>query len=355
MSDLTANLALPLILGSQAQKHVTHNESLQVLDALVQLAVISRSETVPPLSPPEGTRYLLPSGVTGAWAGHEGTLAIRAAQTWQFLSPGEGWRAYVLDEGAQVVFSGGAWVTMPLPDLNNVAGLGIATGYDATNRLAVSAEATLLSHAGAGHQLKLNKASTGETASLLFQSNWSGRAEMGIAGSDDFAIKASANGATWFEGLRVEGATGRASMPQGAAIDGALTGSGVVGTVSQSGGVTTGAVMERGANASGEFVKFADGTLICTQVLTLAYVETWALKLDWAFPEGFAAPPSLSIAIDADSLAAGSAIGAGAISFAGFEGIASSGARAVIYAANGNSFASGDSCEVSVTAIGRWA
>lgn len=37
----------------------------------------------------------------------------------------------------------------------------------------------------------------------------------------------------------------------------------IVGTVSQSGGAATGAIIERGSNANGEYVKFADGTLIC--------------------------------------------------------------------------------------------
>lgn len=38
----------------------------------------------------------------------------------------------------------------------------------------------------------------------------------------------------------------------------------ILGTVSQSGGVPTGAVIERGSNANGEYVRFADGTQICT-------------------------------------------------------------------------------------------
>lgn len=36
-----------------------------------------------------------------------------------------------------------------------------------------------------------------------------------------------------------------------------------IGTVSQSGGVPTGAIIERGSNSNGEYTKFADGTLIC--------------------------------------------------------------------------------------------
>lgn len=37
----------------------------------------------------------------------------------------------------------------------------------------------------------------------------------------------------------------------------------ILGTVSQSAGVPTGAIIQRGSNANGEFVRFADGTQIC--------------------------------------------------------------------------------------------
>ena len=43
----------------------------------------------------------------------------------------------------------------------------------------------------------------------------------------------------------------------------------VLGTVSESGGVPTGAIIERGSNANGEFVKYADGTLIMRRVATV--------------------------------------------------------------------------------------
>ena len=76
-----------------------------------------------------------------------------------------------------------------------------------TNRLAVSAPATLLTHAGNGHQLKLNKAASGDTASLLYQTNWSGRAEMGLTGDDHFRLKVSADGAAWTDALTVDAGT----------------------------------------------------------------------------------------------------------------------------------------------------
>lgn len=37
----------------------------------------------------------------------------------------------------------------------------------------------------------------------------------------------------------------------------------ILGTVSQSGGVPTGAIIESGSNVNGEYTKFADGTMIC--------------------------------------------------------------------------------------------
>ena len=48
MSDITTHLPLPYILASQAQKHVTHNEALRLLDTMVQLSVLDHTRTVPP-------------------------------------------------------------------------------------------------------------------------------------------------------------------------------------------------------------------------------------------------------------------------------------------------------------------
>ena len=51
MSDQSTILSLPHILPSQAQKHVTHNEALRLLDVMVQLAVTQRTLAAPPASP----------------------------------------------------------------------------------------------------------------------------------------------------------------------------------------------------------------------------------------------------------------------------------------------------------------
>ncbi len=205
--DTTPRLGLPFIVGGQALKHITHNESLQKLDALVQPVVESATLTTPPTSPVEGEAYLVPEDSTDAWAGHENEIAAFQAGTWTFYDPAEGWLVYDRASDTLKVFSGTAWV--PLVALGSgLPHLGISTMADSTNRLAVASPATLFTHAGNGHQLKLNKAATGDTASLLYQSNWSGRAEMGLLGDNAWRLKVSSDGSNWINAIAVDATTG---------------------------------------------------------------------------------------------------------------------------------------------------
>lgn len=212
MAD-TPLLALPTIESAQAQKHITHNEALARLDGLVHLSVISRVLAAPPGTIAEGDRYLIAASPTGAWAGQAGKVALVIGGGWVFVSPREGWRLWVENEDKLIVFNGSAWIDIQsISELANMARLGIGTTADATNRLAVSSPAVLLNHAGAGMQAKLNKNAAGDTVSLLYQTNWSGRAEMGLAGDDDFRIKVSADGSTWRDAVQVDRNTGAAAF-----------------------------------------------------------------------------------------------------------------------------------------------
>ena len=213
MPDETTILSLPLILPAQAQKHVTHNEALVKLDLMVQLAVINRTLTTPPALPTIGDRHIVATGATGPWVGQAGRIALFTEAGWQFTQALPGWQAYVMAESQMAFFNGLTWIALSDGPFT-VGQLGVSATPDATNRLAVSAPATLLSHAGSGHQLKLNKAVAGDTASLLFQTGFGGRAEMGTAGSDDFSVKVSADGSTWSVALEADAATGEVSLPQ---------------------------------------------------------------------------------------------------------------------------------------------
>ena len=207
MPDTTPILALPVLVPNQAQPYVTHNEALRRLDILVQLSVIAFGAETPPALPEEGDLYALGAAPVADWAGQADTLAARIDGGWLFLTPQAGWRAWDRDAGLLRVWDGTAWARPPA-DLDNVAGLGIGTAADAVNRLAVKSEATLFSHDGAGHQMKLNKSTGSDTASLLFQSNWTGHAEMGLAGDTDFSIKVSADGSAWNAALTAAAGSG---------------------------------------------------------------------------------------------------------------------------------------------------
>ncbi|MFD1330271.1 hypothetical protein [Mycoplana ramosa] len=76
----------------------------------------------------------------------------------------------------------------------------------------------------------------------------------------------------------------------------------IVGPVSQSGGVPTGAIVERGSNANGEYVRFADGTQICSIVgikndATLAQGSLFRSNAGatWTFPAAFSTTAGLSV------------------------------------------------------------
>ena len=363
MPNPTANLALPNILGSQAQKHVTHNEALRLLDGIVQLGVLNRTLTAPPGSPAEGDRHVVAGGATGLWAGWDGSVAFWTDGAWFRLVPRPGWLAHVAAENALLVWTGSAWTapaalgaipdtdfglvddgdptkkvvfelsgiatgttrTLTLPDVTGeiavlagsqsftgaktfagtltvsaaAASLGTATGdaayglgtgitasgntksvdigtggaagsttlvtlgpvtagaagqmvintalvtfasqvtdvsmpaanltalhlglggasADASNRLSVNAPATLLNHAGAGHEVTVNKAAAGDDASLAFKTGFSARALAGLLGSDDFTLKVSPDGSSFLDGLVADRNTGRVRLLAGLALD----------------------------------------------------------------------------------------------------------------------------------------
>lgn len=215
MSDQSPILSMPYIQPAQAQKHVTHNEALFLLDAVVQLAVEDVALSSPPASPAPDARYIVGASATGDWEGNDNSVALYANGAWTFFVPVAGWHADVLSTGETLRFDGTSWVSPASAPIQNVDHVGINAAADDTNRLTVAADATLLTNDGNGHQLKVNKAAPADTASLLFQTGYSGRAEMGTTGVDDFTIKVSDDGATYREAIVVEADTGAVQMPQG--------------------------------------------------------------------------------------------------------------------------------------------
>jgi hypothetical protein len=364
---LSSRLELPYLEPAQAQKHVTHNEALRDLDMLVQMSVDGFDENTPPALPTAGQIFALGAAPTGDWAGQANMLALREEAGWHFVAPRAGWGATLTGSTDLRIWTGTAWTSVS-GQTQNLDGLGVNTSSDPTNRLAVSAAATLLTHEGSDHRLTINKATDTDTGSLVFQSGWTGHAEMGLAGGTGFSIKVSPDGSTWTDALSLDASgqgvtgsvvqndaydttyerllklsdTGAGSFGMGATgavgniddwddhslasglylfsantanwtsapaayasgnygvvqvlrfnannilqmvwrIGGDLlpyqrryrngvwtdwetlyVSTNILGTVSQSGGIPSGAVLEQGSNANGTYLRLADGTQICT-------------------------------------------------------------------------------------------
>jgi len=214
--DATPRLSLPYLAAGQAQKHVTLNESLALLDGLVQTSVESRNVAAQPGSPTDGALYILPASPTGAdWSGKPADTVMRyEAGAWAELPVSEGCIAWVKDEDVPVFFDGADWVelTSLIDLLQNLAMLGVNATADATNKLTVSSSAVLFNHAGADSQVKVNKNAAGDTGSHLFQTAYSGRAEFGLIGGDDFKLKVSPDGSAWSNVMSVDRTSGRATF-----------------------------------------------------------------------------------------------------------------------------------------------
>ncbi len=463
MTETSARLSLPYLMAAQAQKHVTHNQALERLDALVQTVVQGMNATTPPLTPAEGEVWALGPGPVNAWAGQDNDLAIWSNGGWYFVTPQPGWRIAM---GSELrIWDGSAWVIPDLPPLQNLPGIGINASSDVVNRLAISADATLLNHEGNGHQVKINKAATTDTGSLLFQTNWSGRAEMGTAGGDDFAVKVSGDGSTWFTALGADAGSGQVSLPNGAAVqaglvvNAAITGTGVTqgatddtagrllrvgdhglggaapqvtaagaldairvnqrvrvaladvtgvggpagavegvcdtqafgagnayqefrevsggfrlfvrgwdgtawtawnraatqitGAITGSGPAQEGAVLERGSSANGDYIRYADGTLICWAQSPVLTTDTQIGATDfyvtgtghaWSFPAGFVAAPVVTATA---RVVSGTPSHQAMVSAATLDGTGCT----VLMSAHGN----GSTGTVLMQAVGRWA
>lgn len=107
----SSRLGLPYLVAAQAQKHVTVNESLLRLDALVQLTAVSATTAAQPASPADGDIYILPAGKTGAaWgAMADGALAYYRDGLWEQITPKIGWRCLATDTQTLHVRGASSW------------------------------------------------------------------------------------------------------------------------------------------------------------------------------------------------------------------------------------------------------
>ena len=209
---------LPMILPSQAQKHVTHNEALTIVDALLHPVIVAEGIDTPPLDADAGDIFVVGDAPTGDWTDRGGEIAILSAVGWRFTPLLPGMVARFSESGQLKVFDGVGWNVIASGSEIRFERLGIGTEADATNRLAVRSSAALLTHipdseGGSGDaRIVVNRETSADNASVVFQSGFSGRAEFGLAGDDAFRLKVSADGTSWTDALAV-GMEGSAAFP----------------------------------------------------------------------------------------------------------------------------------------------
>lgn len=221
----TSRLTLPLMDAAQAQKHVTHNNALILLDAITHLSVGSRANA-PSNASVEGARYLVSLTPTGAFAGHGDQIACLQDGAWLFLAPRAGWRVYVQDVFSLQVYDGSGWreIASGATPRDQFARLGVGTASDLANPFSAKLNNALfasqnVAEGGSGDlRFKLNKEATGKTVSQLYQSGWIGRAETGLMGDDVFRIKVSPDGASWAIALNIDPATGNVGVGPAAPV-----------------------------------------------------------------------------------------------------------------------------------------
>lgn len=124
----TPNTGIPYVPEGTQDPAAGLNLSLNVIDALLQTAVIDMDRTAPPGSPNDGDMHIVATGATGAWAGEDNNLARYVAEGdfWQFFTAGVQVKLILnVDDGGLYKWDGAAWVL--------AAGLGDApadgTGY----------------------------------------------------------------------------------------------------------------------------------------------------------------------------------------------------------------------------------
>lgn len=109
--EQTARFALPLLAPGQMHKELTHNEALQLIDAMLCPVVDGQPSPTPPSAPAVGSCYLVAVSATGAWTGQDGSLACYTEGGWRFVVAREGTGIVDQVSGQLLLRRNGAWET----------------------------------------------------------------------------------------------------------------------------------------------------------------------------------------------------------------------------------------------------
>lgn len=301
--------------------NVTLDPDLRLLSMVAQLAVDSL-EAAEPGTPTQGDSVLLTAGV------NNNRIAIYDGGAWVYLQPNPGWQLYdkATDQNYQwdgtswniateVIRAAGAFMddeatnlaalkaidqglastdgpTFASPTINGTVG-GTAVTQSATDTTAgrlmkpgdfgIGTEEpppAFLPEDGSQAVTGFASTTTSQSTAIGLPTN---SAAINMRGFSNRQVQFFGTIGAGFAN-RFFGRTQNAANTWQPLVEFYTTGN-LLGTVSQSSGDPTGAVIERGSNANGEYVRFADGTQICTHLQT----SSGAGNSTWTYPAAFAA------------------------------------------------------------------
>jgi len=161
-----SNLDLTALVTGQAGGEITVNDAFNRLDAAVLLTVKDRDLTAPPGGEADGDRYLVATGATGAWSGHDGEIAAYYAG-WVFFTVLEGWRMWVDDENVLLVYDGSAWVKVQLAMQTVETGITASTTQSQGQQPLTKEISHVATVANANDVVTLPVAAAGKVVSVL--------------------------------------------------------------------------------------------------------------------------------------------------------------------------------------------
>ncbi|PCJ23196.1 MAG: hypothetical protein COA94_08480 [Rickettsiales bacterium] len=104
----TPRLNLPLIHSGQAQKEITHNEALSMLDVLIN-PVVQDIGIIHPPDAQEGQIFIVGTEAQEEFKEHQNKLAQRIGQGWRFVTPSKWLEATLDSDGSKHRFNGEYW------------------------------------------------------------------------------------------------------------------------------------------------------------------------------------------------------------------------------------------------------
>lgn len=108
----TPNLGLPTIPNGNTYSSAAFNDAMQLIDAMTPLIVLDKDLASPPTttSADIGKRWIVAASPTGDWTGHAGDVALCTGENlWRFISPKDGYKAFVVDEAEDYRYLSGTW------------------------------------------------------------------------------------------------------------------------------------------------------------------------------------------------------------------------------------------------------